>query len=534
MRRSRAPWAAAGLVLLGGCFDFDALLNDGPDAGPSDAGRDAPWDAPRDAPADAPHDASQDAAADAAADAEPAGCTLVPACEQRGDTQWWVRCSGAAELLETPCPLGCDETTHACRTFRPTHWSEQDKTQLLAGTRSVVVPGDTGTYRRWIIDTTSVGSPPIVRECTSVSVSGESASCVNERVLALEHTEMVLADGAQPALALLFRNFTVSSGALVYVTGDRPLVFVAAEEITIEGIVEAGGGALGFYSNGPGSVSMGSCVGGEGSTDDVSLEASGSGGGSYGRGTGNNAAGHAGGMSSSGQPGGAAGTPVGNMPVTLRGGCAGGLNFHRVNGAWEALRRAPGGGAVALVALGAVRLKDGARVTAGGAGGPNDGGERAGGRGGGSGGYVLVEAPLVELSVGAQLAVMGGGGGPATLCDSGCVGESGQRGAVQNSSALGGRARHPTMGLLDAVARGGRGQHRNGSRAERGENGTTDVTHGFKSSAGGGGGGAGFVMIYHGEHVTPGTPQFYPNRQADPANSVVHVIPRVDLTPPVP
>jgi hypothetical protein len=182
-------------------------------------------------------------------------------------------------------------------------------------------------------------------------------------------------------------SITVSSS--IRVIGDRPLILLAADAITIDGKLDvashrAAGGA---------GASLGPCA-----TDSVNPTTTVGGGGGGGWG------------GSFGGPGGPGGIGVGNgkggvppgttVPATLRGGCPGG------GGAGDGGTAGLGGGAVALIAINTVSIAG----TVNASGSPGGGGSASGGGGGGgAGGMIVLEAATVKVT--GQCFANGGGGG---------------------------------------------------------------------------------------------------------------------------
>jgi hypothetical protein len=175
------------------------------------------------------------------------------------------------------------------------------------------------------------------------------------------------------------RSVHVAAGMILEVGGDRPLIIVARESITIDGSVQVKEGFAGAYAL-PGAQQDGAGPGaGKGSSDTTS----GSGGGGAFCGKGGN------GGAATATGGAAYGTAE---LIPLQGGSSGGGLF-----AAGSFIDARGGGAVA---------------------------------GGGSGGAILLEAPTVKV-LGSLTANGGGGGAPG--------GESGKPGERTATPATGGR-----------------------------------------------------------------------------------------------
>lgn len=277
-------------------------------------------------------------------------------------------------------------------------------------------------------------------ELAHVSVAGETIA-----VLRAEHVE-------------------IGSGAVVRVTGSRPLAIVA-RSITVDGVLDAGSR---IDDPGPGAGACG--VGGG------AAAAGGSGGG----GGGFAMSGGGGGESVDG-PGGALGAAISGIPSELRAGCPGGGG-------------ALGGGGIQLSAADALFVEPGALISAGGAGGEAGSESNRGGRGGGSGGMVVFDSPVIELGLALAGANGGGGGG------------SGARDASNNS--VPGAAASSAFGP-DCVFGGMSTEPDSRSGGDGGCLGASGIGAGLAGaggagveSGGGGGGGAGWILI-RGELLTP-------------------------------
>jgi hypothetical protein len=235
------------------------------------------------------------------------------------------------------------------------------------------------------------------------------------------------------------RSVHVAAGMILEVGGDRPLIIVARESITIDGSVQVKEGFAGAYAL-PGAQQNGAGPGaGKGSSDTTS----GSGGGGAFCGKGGN------GGAATATGGAAYGTAE---LVPLQGGSSGGGLFS-----------AEGGGAIQLVAGREIVLAAGSFIDA-----------RGGGAvtGGGSGGAILLEAPTVKV-LGSLTANGGGGGAPG--------GEGGKPGERTATPATGGRN---TAGINGGD--GGAGAHVDGTNGSLNTEPPNDGT-GSASGAGGAG-----------------------------------------------
>jgi len=175
------------------------------------------------------------------------------------------------------------------------------------------------------------------------------------------------------------KNFHVASGRVLGgVRGDRPVILIAREKITIDGSIQMFEGFGGAYAL-PNAQQHGVGPGaGKGSSDTTS----GSGGGGAFCGKGGNG----------GAVGATGGTPYGTPElIPLQGGSTGGALF-----------ASQAGGAIQLVAGIEIVLAAGSYIDARGDGNSS---------GGGSGGAILLEAPVVKV-LGSLTANGGGGGAP--------------------------------------------------------------------------------------------------------------------------
>lgn len=291
-------------------------------------------------------------------------------------------------------------------------------------------------------------------------------------------------DGAE---VCVIAGDTITVGAFA-VTGERPLVLVAATGITVMGTLDvssktvparrgAGAQGLACTTSGAGTNDRGGGGGGGGGTFSTR-------GGTGGVGD-KNSNGPPTGMA----PGGMSGI-VQAAPVTLRGGCRGGVGGEGgdSDGVNPGGRGGIGGGAVALVSGGSITING--AIYASGAGGdtmdgqggvgncqPGNGGFEQGGGGGGSGGMVVLDG--MAIAVPGKIAANGGGGGGGGGCRGGTRGADGST-VMWNVQALGGFGDLPNAG-----ANGGPGSARGGATSL---DGLTD-----DSGGGGGGGGLGYV-----------------------------------------
>lgn len=260
------------------------------------------------------------------------------------------------------------------------------------------------------------------------------------------------------------------------VVGEPAIAILAHDEIVLTGDFSVSATSFG---PGPGSIvpvfgmAAPPCVGLI--SGRVSNNQSGRGGG------GNATPGGMGGAIVGERPGGAGGSATENASlIPLHGGCPGHVSQ---------LSQVNGGGAVQLVSRVSILLDVDAHITANGAGGhAGDIDFLSPGGGGGSGGGILLEAPTVELRMGAGLLANGGAGGCAHF-----RGQDGQRSATPARGASCTDARYPPGGDGGSVT------------ASPGPGGPLDYIPGEDGIAGSGGGAVGFIRIntLHGSYTMP-------------------------------
>jgi hypothetical protein len=256
---------------------------------------------------------------------------------------------------------------------------------------------------------------------------------------------------------------SIPAGAVVTVSGSKPLVLLATQTLTIDGTLDAAsklvGGAIGAAANDAG-CNAGTLPGTLG----------GGAGGSFG------AAGGNGGNPNGGTAGAAA------PPTALRGGCRGQdgseqvANTRGIGG--------NGGGALYLIAETSIAIGVTGVINASGAGGGNGQSNLAGGGGGGSGGLIGFDSPSVTN---AGLVFANGGGG----------GEG-------SGNATAGRAGSDPTNASPAA--GGAGLSGNGGDGGNGGAGATGIgSPGIQASdGGGGGGGVGAIRVFRGSPAIGG------------------------------
>lgn len=231
--------------------------------------------------------------------------------------------------------------------------------------------------------------------------------------------------GANPGVAVFrFRKLIISGD--ITIVGDRAVAFVADQEITISGVVDARGpctktgqtagvaGPGGFAGGAQKAIGLGTGGGGGGGNENTK----GGGGGGYG-GTGG----------AGGNTGGAGGLPNNATVTALVGGSGGGGGG---GGNGNTQPGGGGGGAIQIISNKSITISAGG-INAGGCGGFSTTGPDSG-AGGGAGGLIILEAPAVSL--GGALAVNGGGGGagPIPLLPQG---ENGKLGRTAAAGATG-------------------------------------------------------------------------------------------------
>jgi hypothetical protein len=223
----------------------------------------------------------------------------------------------------------------------------------------------------------------------------------------------------------------------VTATGSNALALVAPGPIVLRGSIDVAARSRiqGSLNAGPGSVTLGACIGQY--TDATSNGAGGGGG---------NATPGSDGLSTASIPVHRAGGLAQTGFEPLIGGCQGGEPFYGGGG----------GGAIQIDSATAIHMLQSGFLALGAAGGES-------GYGGGSGGNVVLEAPEIELSGG--VAANGGGGGlGGTTCGGPGANATNDEvpapGAVQscssgNGGAGGTRLTAPTLGVAVIVDGGG-------------------------------------------------------------------------------
>ena len=289
------------------------------------------------------------------------------------------------------------------------------------------------------------------------------------------------------ACLIALPKLTVPKAAVLTVTGERPLILLVSEDVTIDGtIVAAGRGPEPGPGGGAGGVRTGALLGvdGEGlgggkvcTCLEVSFDDCGGGGGGFGT------AGGRGGDESTGCQTPSAGGNVysGTGLVGGSGGASGhdGTTPENVSGTGGG-----GGGAIQISSQREIRV-DGAIDAGGGGGGAAQllwltGASGTGGGGGGSGGAIVLEAALITGT--GWLTANGGGGSGGARGDPGGSSGAGQDATVGSTPAKGGAA----LGTGGVGGDGAAGL----SPAKAGDASPQN------SGAGGGGGGLGRIVLH--------------------------------------
>jgi hypothetical protein len=276
------------------------------------------------------------------------------------------------------------------------------------------------------------------------------------------------------ALVLWRDSVTISRDAIITTAGIGswpPLIIAAREFIVLEGTLDVSSSRITFGAGANAAECPSSPISG-GSTTAMST---GGGGGGGGFGRAGARGGHIEGFDGTAGNGGSA---VSASPQSVRGGCPGGDGAQGTDTNIGGAGGGQGGGAVHLVACETIII-DGTVHASGGGGSGGAAGTRAGGGGGGSGGYIGLEASMIEIRPGSILAANGGGGGGGSNNTSGTFAYPGQDGNAGDQPAGGGTSFIP----------GGSGGAGNISPDEGG------IGTDGESGGGGGGGGQGYILL---------------------------------------
>jgi len=299
---------------------------------------------------------------------------------------------------------------------------------------------------------------------------------------------MVLNTDSDPRCAATTNNVpacviaaeSIAVGGFQAVTGQRPLVLVATQTISVENTLTASSSRQ-FNFAGAG-VDLPGC-----STGTAPTGSSGGAGGSFGGTGGNGASAGLTGSSGTAGTGGIAGAVL--APTTLRGGCSGQDGADAVAPIGPGTK-GRGGGALYLIADASITIAgtlsaNGAGATGGRA------GDSGGGGGGGSGGFIGLDTP--SLTITGNVLANGGGGGEGSSTQN--PGSPGQDTSSATNAASGG------AGGTSFGTDGGDGSV--GAQKD-GEAGAAQCTNTCSTplSGGGGGGGAGIIKLYRATSAT--------------------------------
>jgi hypothetical protein len=275
-------------------------------------------------------------------------------------------------------------------------------------------------------------------------------------------TDAAFVDPSQPDACFIVGTTITMTTATTNVRGDRPLVLVATDSVTIDQ-------KLDVASHRGQNVGPGGNWSGCGSPTSGADRTSGGGGGGAG-GSFMTAGGNGGTGDNGNALAGTAQSTLG-MPAILHGGCPGSRGG---DGQQNAAGVANGGGAIYIVAANSISVTG--LINASGSG-VAFGGHGSGGGGGGSGGMIVLSAPQIDAT---GLLLANGGGGSS--------------GGDSNSDGMNGSDEMIAMPLVappGGAGPGGPGGNgfTQGTGATGGGNGNSD------EGGGGGGGGAGFIGI---------------------------------------
>ena len=349
-----------------------------------------------------------------------------------------VRIVLAGALLATGCKqlLGIDDVSDL---------SADAATDVIGGTDALDAPDGAFCY----------GTQTLLRVCLATEPMNTltiAGSTVIDTDAAGECLHVTTTQNTKVCV-IAAQSITISAAGTLHPLGTRPIVLVAAQQISVDGAIDVSGLAtVAAAGSNPGTCA----------TTNNGVIAGGGAGGSFG---------HIGARGGSGN-GGIGGIPAPVSPPLIRGGCPGGLGADGTGGVGGS-RGGSGGGAVDLIAGTSITIAG--TINASGDGGLGGmGATKGGGGGGGSGGLIAIDAPSFAL-FGTLMANGGGGGGGA-----GGAGPPSSGGRAMFSS--------PTQGGLggSGLAAGGEG------------GGTLDASpgiDGMNGTGGGGGGGGGVVLI---------------------------------------
>lgn len=334
------------------------------------------------------------------------------------DTLLTCNADGKSQTM-TSCALGCATDGTRCLTFEPSNGLDA-AFAAAAGEQDVVLP-------------------------KGVHIDTAMGVITNTGGIAIPVQSLLITQGNSAIRAFYAKSFVIDDAT---VTGPDAVAFVAAGDITVQGIVDASGTVT---TGGPGAQSSAAaCSGHSGQSQTCVVTSTCEGGG----GAGNATAGTSGG----------GGTGAAGMPQTdftpLVGGCVGGSALDS-SGALVA-SGGGGGGALQLVSGTKIEITASGLIDVGAGGGDPF-------AGGGSGGNVVIEAPQVSIDGDGGIVGNGGAGG-------GC--------SVSGPDA--------TRDLNPAIGPGPCGNHNTDGG---GSGGTATTAPTASGRAGGGGGAVGRVRI---------------------------------------
>ncbi|MGE5183136.1 MAG: hypothetical protein ACM31C_13790, partial [Acidobacteriota bacterium] len=317
-----------------------------------------------------------------------------------------------------------------------------DRTAVLPGGYTVTAPGATA------IDPLHLATADGMSGNSDLTLSGTvtidtSAPSISVTLPAGDLLDVRPQLGGGPDLAVLHvGGLTIASGAVVTVTGSRPLVIVAGGDVKIDGTLDASAHAK---APGPGGAvtDMGTGAGAQGSHETTSDSDTGGSGGGYGT------AGANGGQITGCTVAMATGGKLyGDVSILqLVGGSGGGLASGTA--CLPVDQGGGGGGALQLSSATKIDISSTGKLDAGGGGGGGatdcGAGDVNSGAGGGSGGSIVLQAPMIANA--GVIAANGGGGGGGSQTSDGSAppGQDGQIGAT------------PAAGGVGPVATGGAG-----------------------------------------------------------------------------
>jgi hypothetical protein len=313
------------------------------------------------------------------------------------------------------CSLGCVPGTSTCRSLVPSNGFTANSYTTLSGPL-----GDA------VIETTSCE----LRDAASVLAKGV----------------IVTSPAGSSTCVIGLTSLTIKNGVVVRAVGKHALALLVKQQVTVQGILDAGGhgsepgpgggqggsgpaGGPGQGGAGPGGGKVCSCTG-------TGVDDCGGGGGGHG------GAGGAGGLEGSCASPSSGGTSHGSASLIPLSAGSGGASGGQGTAGSPVAPGGAGGGALQISCGGTMTV--GGAILAGGGGGQvisnGTGLGSIGGGGGGSGGGILLEA--VSFAGNGVVAALGGGGGGggglggATACAT--AGKAGEDGGPTLTPALGG------------------------------------------------------------------------------------------------